>query len=355
MKKISCKKLTACILCLVMSLSLLAGCGNEAQSDVSVDRHQSVSNMSADRPQSIDVCSNCVGTGECQRCLGNGDCFWCSGMQTARCSNCLGDGECLHCSGDGGSYEYAYGGDIKWRKCSYCSGNGTCKTCGGDGESACTYCYGSGTCSYCSGIGRCNVCGGSGQAEAKQPSQTYDSFDRIPEKEPAEPTKGAAFNEVPETPDDGSNMLKVTIDGAEHTFYLDTAAVKTDYKENFQYVSAYYKSFNPRGEVRYELYFAWDSNLEVGAHDVIADGYALDMGISLRETNTGREYHSSRKYTGKDAVVGTVEITHMSENWDTYEGTFQVELYEDISKKTPVKLENGIFHFTLGETHEKLS
>lgn len=163
--------------------------------------------------------------------------------------------------------------------------------------------------------------------------------------EPEETTPPTQTPTEAPTPTQTDNVLFATIDGMEYTFELDYARVKQDIhnRQTVRYIQAHYYAYNPRGEVIYELYLNFDSNLTVGTYTVMGDNYALDLGFGIRATSDDILYDTNRS---PEAVAGSFTISEMSSDWNTYTGYFIGEL-ENEDEPGTIELVVTYFNFTL--------
>lgn len=180
---------------------------------------------------------------------------------------------------------------------------------------------------------------------------TEDPTEDVPittQPKPTEPPETTPPTEAPTAqpePVRMDNVLIATINGKEYTFDLDYARVKQDYhnKQTLTYIQAHYYAYNPRGEVIYELYLNFDSNLTVGTYKVMGDNYALDMGFGIQAANDSILYDTNRR---PEAVVGSFTISEMSSDWNTYTGYFNGKLENEDNPGT-IDLNVTYFNFTL--------
>ena len=305
-----------------------------------------------------NMCRACSGTGDCSACYGMPDCVLCNGAGVGRCSSCLGDGECLMCSGDGGSYEYNYGsGDAEWRKCSSCSGSGSCRTCRGSGESTCDACGGSGRqCNVCYGRGLCSACGGSGYSSAGSSGNSgNDDRGDIPHNGGDDNCTGdnnadiGAGGNTTDDPYGREDTAVVILDGQEYVFELYSADIKVELRDSFTYIHVRFKCYNPRGGAMYTLFLNFDANLTCGTYGVNGDNYAPDLGVGISPENyPDLLYQTNRphRHSEYDTTVGYFTISDMSDDWNTYTGSFEGKLYCDENEEY-MDVEIPYFNFSL--------
>lgn len=166
------------------------------------------------------------------------------------------------------------------------------------------------------------------------------------QEEPTEKPTSSSENNQTEPAEPQDNVLIAYIDGKEYLFELDYAQVKQDLDQNrkrFDYIQAHYYAYNPRGEVIYELYLNFASNLTCGTYDVMGDRYALDLGFGIRKNNEDILYDTNRK---RETVVGYFTISDMSSDWNTYTGYFNGALENEDNPGT-IDLVVTYFNFTL--------
>lgn len=135
------------------------------------------------------------------------------------------------------------------------------------------------------------------------------------------------------------NTLKATIFGREEIFYLSRAYVN-DYE-----VDATYYAYNPRGEQLYYLSLSFDKNLFEGTYTTNSSILYSDVKVSFSKAGSYSFYTSYPGLDMKDYNAGTFIIEKISEDWMTYEGSFNMELY--LNKTDSMVIDDAVFNFTL--------
>jgi len=161
-------------------------------------------------------------------------------------------------------------------------------------------------------------------------------------------TQPPATEPPPTQPPLEPNTMIAVIDGNEYQFDLVSARVKYDLEKKFNYLSIQYQARNPRGELLYDCYLAFDANLGCGTYDIMGDNYALDLGFSLKPANSDVTYHSTR--SGTPVAVGSFTITERSEDWQTYSGYANV-LLDPKDGRDAIAFDVSYFNFTALRVH----
>lgn len=153
------------------------------------------------------------------------------------------------------------------------------------------------------------------------------------------PENEAAAAVVPGTP----NTLTATINGESVVFYLVSAKLAGSE------IAVNYYALNPRGEARYLMAFSFDKNLDEGTYNTTESILYSDVTITFAEANANEYYRSYRKH-GNNAATGSFTIETMSDDWNTYTGSFAVDLVL-YGKQDTIKIDDAEFDFTLGEVY----
>lgn len=161
-------------------------------------------------------------------------------------------------------------------------------------------------------------------------------------------TQPPATEPPPTQPPLEPNTMIAVIDGNEYQFDLVSARVKYDLEKKFNYLSIQYQARNPRGELLYDCYLAFDANLGCGTYDIMGDNYALDLGFTLTPANLNTAYHSTR--SGTPVAVGSFTITERSEDWQTYSGYANASLDSKDSQDV-IEFDVSYFNFTVLRLH----
>lgn len=173
---------------------------------------------------------------------------------------------------------------------------------------------------------------------ATQPPATEPPATQPPATEP--PATEPPATEPPATqPQFEPNTLTATIFGREEIFYL-----KSTYVGELE-LSALYYAYNPRGEKMYCIKLAFDKNLLEGTYTTDKNVLHADVKITFNKVGS-REYYVT--YPGSDAKkynAGTFIIEQISEDWMTYDGSFDVELY--LGNKDSFVIHDAVFNFTI--------
>lgn len=135
------------------------------------------------------------------------------------------------------------------------------------------------------------------------------------------------------------NTLKATIFGREEIFYLSRAYVN-DYE-----VDTTYYAYNPRGEQLYYLSLSFDKNLFEGTYTTNSSILYSDVKVSFSKAGSYSFYTSYPGLDMKEYNAGTFIIEKISEDWMTYEGSFNMELY--LNKTDSMVIDDAVFNFTL--------
>ena len=161
-------------------------------------------------------------------------------------------------------------------------------------------------------------------------------------------TQPPATEPPPTQPPLEPNTMIAVIDGNEYQFDLVSARVKYDLEKKFNYLSIQYQARNPRGELLYDCYLAFDANLGCGTYDIMGDNYALDLGFTLTSANSNTAYHSTR--SGTPVAVGSFTITERSEDWQTYSG-YANALLDSKDSQDVIEFDASYFNFTVLRLH----
>lgn len=179
---------------------------------------------------------------------------------------------------------------------------------------------------------------------ATQPPATEPPETQPPVTEP--PATEPPATEPPATePIQVSNFLKATIYGEEIIFQLNSASVGS------ADVRASYRAYNPRGEARYYISLRFNKNYTVGTYNTTGSILYTEVDVSFMDyaVNRNEYYNSYRKHGDKTDVTGTFVIEKMSDDWMTYDGSFNVKLVLYGTKESIV-IDDAVFNFTIQET-----
>ena len=186
-----------------------------------------------------------------------------------------------------------------------------------------------------------------------EPTYNEPTYNKPTYNEPTynEPTYNEPTYNEPITTMQNQNMIIATVDGKEETFYLDEAYISNNT------ITAKYTAFNPRGEERYRMYLKLDSNISEGTYDTgsviyspasvtfyIKEKYSYSVAYS---SNSFDNYEANPKYE----KTGTFTIENISDDWYTYDGTFDVTVTK-MKQSESIKIKNATFNLTIGESYE---
>jgi len=109
-----------------------------------------------------------------------------------------------------------------------------------------------------------------------------------------------------------------------------------------------YRAYNPRGELRYYLSFEFENNLGVGTYNTTGNILHSKVNIKFLDYAVSRnDYFDSYRKAGENSTItGTFVIERMSDDWMTYDGSFNVELVIYGTKESIV-IDDAVFNFTL--------
>lgn len=177
-----------------------------------------------------------------------------------------------------------------------------------------------------------------------QPVQTAPVADPADTTEPpaadqTETTAPPVTDPVITDPALAPNTLEATIFGRKEIFYLSKAYVG-DYE-----VDATYYAYNPRGEERYYLSLSFDKNLFEGTYQTNPSILYTVVKVSFSKMGDYDFYTSYPGLDTKDYQIGTFVIEKISDDWMTYDGSFQMTLYLD--NGDTIVIDDAVFNFTL--------
>jgi len=201
-----------------------------------------------------------------------------------------------------------------------------------------------------------------GRIGGPEPAPVQPPVQTTPVDTPADPTLPADTQPVPTDPPatdppatqppatdppatqpvQSVNFLKATIHDEEIIFQLHSAEVASTE------IHADYRAYNPRGELRYYLSFQFEKNLGVGTYNTTGSILYSKVNITFQDHAVSRsDYFDNYRRSGdRTEITGTFEIEKMSDDWMTYDGSFNAELVI-YGKKDSIVIDDAVFNFTL--------
>jgi len=141
-------------------------------------------------------------------------------------------------------------------------------------------------------------------------------------------------------------VITVSVDGEDWDFYLEAAKI---YKSMDEMWITWY-AFNPRGETYYKLQMVFSDDVKPGKYKTSSSDVRITLTTDDMVGSNGGIQNFNAQYMTGSKTDGTVVIESRSSDWQTYSGSFDVDVKN--SEKDTIHIECDAFEFTLGEEKE---
>ena len=96
----------------------------------------------------------------------------------------------------------------------------------------------------------------------------------------------------------------------------------------------------------YYIFLQFDKNFFPGTYNTNKSILYADVKITFSKYGSSEYYTSYAGSNVKNYQVGTLTIEKISDDWMTYDGSFNVTLYLD-DKDDTIVIDDAVFNFTL--------